>query len=60
METPPIHPQKTWGIRRRNLLKAGLAASATLSAWPLHRPSLLWGCRSGAAQARRYPARLGL
>jgi peptide/nickel transport system substrate-binding protein len=47
METQPIHPQKTWGIRRRNLLKAGLAASATLSAWPLQSPSLLWGAEAG-------------
>jgi hypothetical protein len=60
MDTPSIHPQKTWGIRRRNLLKAGLAASATLSAWPLQSPSLLWGSRSGAPQARWSPARLGL
>jgi peptide/nickel transport system substrate-binding protein len=47
METQPVPPQKTWGIRRRHLLQAGLAASASLSAWPLHRPSLLWGAEAG-------------
>jgi peptide/nickel transport system substrate-binding protein len=28
---------------RRDLLKAGLAAGVTLSAWPVYTPALLWG-----------------
>jgi peptide/nickel transport system substrate-binding protein len=44
---PAQHPQQTRGVRRRELLKAGLAAGATLSAWPLHRPSALWGVEAG-------------
>jgi hypothetical protein len=31
------------GVSRRDLLKAGLAAGAALSAWPLSTPSPLWG-----------------
>src|SRR5215510_6580415 len=38
-------------VSRRDLLKAGLAAGATLSAWPLHRPPALWGAEAG--QPRR-------
>ena len=34
-------------LSRRDLLKAGLAAGATLSAWPLHRPPVLWGAEAG-------------
>ncbi len=41
------HPQKTQGVRRRELLKAGLAAGVTLSTWPLYRPSTLWGAEVG-------------
>src|SRR4029453_10321282 len=41
------HPQQTRGVRRRELLKAGLAAGATLSTWPLARPSPLWGAEAG-------------
>ena len=41
------HPHKTQGVRRRDLLKAGLAAGATLSAWPLARPVALWGAEAG-------------
>jgi len=33
--------------RRRELLRAGLAAGVTWSAWPLHRPSVLWGTEAG-------------
>src|SRR5215831_18717766 len=43
--------QQTSGLRRRDLLKAGLAAGVTLSAWPLARPSTLWGAE--AEQPRR-------
>src|SRR6266705_2746542 len=35
------------GLSRRDLLKAGLAAGVTLSAWPLARPSALWGVEAG-------------
>jgi peptide/nickel transport system substrate-binding protein len=41
------HPQKTQGVRRRELLKAGLAAGVTLSTWPLYRPPALWGAEVG-------------
>jgi peptide/nickel transport system substrate-binding protein len=36
------------GVRRRDLLKAGLAAGVTLSAWPLPRPQALWAAEAGA------------
>jgi len=32
-------------VRRRELLKAGLATGVTLSAWPLAQPAALWGVR---------------
>ena len=54
------HPHKTQVCSRRDLLKAGLAAGATLSAWPLCRPAGALGGRSRAAQARRHPARARL
>jgi hypothetical protein len=38
MNTQPARPQKTQGIRRRELLKSSLTAGVTLSAWPLHSP----------------------
>src|SRR6266571_6132555 len=44
---PAQHPQQTRGVRRRDLLKASLAAGVTLSAWPLARPSTLWGTEAG-------------
>src|SRR5438132_4620858 len=47
MKTQPGHPHMTQGMRRRDLLKAGLAAGVTLSTWPLHRPSRLWGAEAG-------------
>jgi peptide/nickel transport system substrate-binding protein len=47
METPQAHAQQAKGVRRRDLLKAGLAASATLSALPLYSPSALWGAEAG-------------
>ena len=34
-------------LRRRDMLKAGLAAGATLSAWPLCSPAVLWGAEAG-------------
>jgi hypothetical protein len=47
METPQAHPRVMQGVRRRDLLKAGLAAGVTLSAWPLHRPQGLWAEEAG-------------
>jgi peptide/nickel transport system substrate-binding protein len=41
------HPQKTRGMSRRAFLQAGLAAGATLSAWPLAQPPALWGAEAG-------------
>ena len=41
------YPRKTQGVRRRELLKAGLAAGVTLSTWPLHHPPALWGAEAG-------------
>src|SRR5438105_10652794 len=45
LQYPTRRPEPCW--RRRDLLKAGLAAGATLSAWPLHRPLALWGAEAG-------------
>jgi peptide/nickel transport system substrate-binding protein len=42
METQPAH-----GIRRREVLQAGLATGAVLSTWSLHRPHPLWGREAG-------------
>src|SRR6266545_781836 len=47
METRLMKHRKTQGMSRRELLQAGLAAGATLSAWPLHRPPALWGAEAG-------------
>ncbi len=47
MTTQPTHPHMTQGVRRRDLLKAGLVAGVTLSTWPLHSPSALWGAEAG-------------
>src|SRR5262245_60297901 len=47
METPQRHPHRTKGVRRRTLLKAGLAAGVALSTWPLSRPAALWGAEAG-------------
>jgi peptide/nickel transport system substrate-binding protein len=41
----------TLGISRRELLKAGLTASAMVVTWPLYRPPALWGAEAG--QPRR-------
>ena len=45
------HPHKPPGVSRRELLKAGLVASVTLSALPLAHPAVLWGAEAG--QPRR-------
>src|SRR5499427_8253840 len=47
MATPEAHPRVTQGLRRRDLLKAGLAAGVTLSAWSLPLPSEIWGAEAG-------------
>ena len=47
METPQAHPRVMRGMRRRELLKAGLAAGAMLAAWPRHRPPVLWAADAG-------------
>jgi peptide/nickel transport system substrate-binding protein len=47
METPQAHPRVIQGVRRRELLKAGLAAGVTLSAWPRPRPQTLWAAEVG-------------
>src|SRR5215472_2965658 len=47
MKTRSINPQKTQGVSRRELLKAGLAAGSALSTWPLYGPQSLWGGAAG-------------
>jgi ABC-type transport system substrate-binding protein len=47
METRQARVQQTPGVRRRDLLKAGLAAGVTLSAGPLAYPAVLWGAEAG-------------
>ena len=47
----PQHLHKPPGVSRRELLRAGLAASVTLSALPLAQPAALWGAEAG--QPRR-------
>src|ERR671922_1817984 len=47
MNTQHARPRKVQGVSRRELLQAGLAAGATLSTWPLHRPPALWGAEAG-------------
>jgi hypothetical protein len=51
MHTPQTHPPTVEGVSRHQLLKAGLAAGATLSALPLYDPPTLWG--EAAGQPRR-------
>jgi peptide/nickel transport system substrate-binding protein len=46
MATRQAHAQQANGVRRRDLLKAGLAAGVTLSAWPLYSPPALWGAEA--------------
>jgi ABC-type transport system substrate-binding protein len=43
METPYTARRTAPRLSRRELLKAGLAAGVTLSAWPVYGPTLLWG-----------------
>ena len=51
MDTPQAHPRGMLGVRRRDVLKAGLAAGVTLSAWPQYHSPVLWGAE--AAQPKR-------
>jgi peptide/nickel transport system substrate-binding protein len=47
MKTRSVNPPTTQGLSRRELLKAGLAAGAALSAWPLYDPQALWSGEVG-------------
>jgi peptide/nickel transport system substrate-binding protein len=47
MHRQNAHPGHAQGVSRRDLLKAGLAAGATLSTWSLARPRALWGEETG-------------
>ena len=47
MKTPQRYPYVNQGVRRRDLLKAGLAAGVTCSIWPLSRPQTLLGAEVG-------------
>src|SRR6266568_8089038 len=47
MHIPQTRPPQLQRVHRRALLKAGLAAGVTLSTWPLHHPSRLWGAEVG-------------
>src|SRR2546427_4438221 len=51
METQQAQAPQANGVSRRDLLKAGLAAGVTLSAWPVAHPPALWGEEAG--QPRR-------
>src|SRR5262249_61544984 len=58
METRRAQAQQANGVSRRALLQTGLVAGATLSAWPLWSPPVLWGAeaappkRGGILRAR--------
>ena len=47
MATRPTQHHTTQGISRRQLLQTGLAAGATLAAWPLYHPAAVWGAEAG-------------
>ncbi len=47
MATRPTKHRTTRGISRRRLLQTGLAAGATLAAWPLYHPAASWGAEAG-------------
>ena len=47
MPTPQGRLGHAGGISRREVLKAGLAVGATLSAWSLPHPPALWGAEAG-------------
>jgi peptide/nickel transport system substrate-binding protein len=47
MKMQQAQPGGVQGVRRRDVLKAGLAAGVTLSTWPLHHPPVLWSAEAG-------------
>ena len=47
MKTRSVNPPEAYGVSRRELLQAGMAAGATLAAWPLYGPPALWGGEIG-------------
>ena len=47
-------------LSRRDVLKAGLAAGVTLSAWPLYHPLTLWGQRRSRPGAAASCACVGM
>src|SRR5215470_4890550 len=47
METPQDHPRFIQGVRRRELLKASLAAGVALPAWPFSHAPALWAAAAG-------------
>src|SRR5712691_2305864 len=47
MHPPQTRPQPLHGVTRRALLHAGLAASVTLSTWPLPHAPALWAAEAG-------------
>src|SRR5262249_9088464 len=46
-EVPQTFPKTIQGLRRREVLQAGLVASAALSTWSLARTPALWGAEPG-------------
>src|SRR5712691_4516259 len=47
MEPPRAFPKTVQGLRRRELLQAGLMAGAALSTWSLSGAPVLWGAEAG-------------
>ena len=47
MNTRSVNPRNTYGVSRREVLHAGLAAGAALSAWPFYKASPFWGGEAG-------------
>jgi hypothetical protein len=47
MDTPYTAQRTALHVTRRDLLKAGLAAAITVSAWSVCGPTLLWGEEAG-------------
>ncbi len=60
MRPQPMRLGHAAGISRREVLKAGLAAGATLSAWPLYGPQALWGAEGGPPKRGGILRLLGL
>src|SRR5262245_49907698 len=47
MHPPQTRPQPLYGVTRRALLHAGLAASVTLSTWPFQHALAPWAAEAG-------------